>query len=382
VGDIDRMKKMKILFFIHDLMHGGAEKVLINLVNNMDREKYDMTVMTLFDVGVNKQFLDRDIHYKSVFKKVFRGNSFILKLFSPQLLYKFMVKDKYDMIVSYLEGSSTRILSGCLDDSVKKIAWVHSTETETELVKCYRSKKEAVETYQKFNRIVCVSEEVRSNIYELTGMRNGIEVKYNTNESEKIRKQSHNSVDEMVNNDQIKICGVGKIIPIKGFMRLARIHKQLINEGYHLEIYILGVGEERAKIEAYLKENKIENTFHFLGYRENPYAYVAKCDLFVCSSFAEGFSTAATEALIVGTPVVTTQCAGMRELLGNDNEYGVIVENNEAALYDGLKDFLDHPDKLAKYKRMAMERGKIFQTENTVREVEKLFDTVLEVGGV
>ena len=50
------MGKIKILFLIHDLMHGGAEKVLLNLVNNMDHEKFDITVQTLFDVGVNKQF--------------------------------------------------------------------------------------------------------------------------------------------------------------------------------------------------------------------------------------------------------------------------------------------------------------------------------------
>ena len=47
----------KILFLIHDLGQGGAEKVLVNLVNNMDREKFDITVMSLFDVGVNRQFL-------------------------------------------------------------------------------------------------------------------------------------------------------------------------------------------------------------------------------------------------------------------------------------------------------------------------------------
>ena len=45
------MGKIKILFLIHDLMHGGAEKVLLNLVNNMDHEKFDITVQTLFDVG-------------------------------------------------------------------------------------------------------------------------------------------------------------------------------------------------------------------------------------------------------------------------------------------------------------------------------------------
>ena len=52
-------------------MHGGAEKVLLNLVNNMDHEKFDITVQTLFDVGVNKQFLSDKVHYKTCYKKMF-----------------------------------------------------------------------------------------------------------------------------------------------------------------------------------------------------------------------------------------------------------------------------------------------------------------------
>ena len=51
----------KILFFIHDLMHGGAEKVLVNLVNNMDYNQFDITVMTLFNEGVHIKNLNKNI---------------------------------------------------------------------------------------------------------------------------------------------------------------------------------------------------------------------------------------------------------------------------------------------------------------------------------
>ena len=99
------MGKIKILFLIHDLMHGGAEKVLLNLVNNMDHEKFDITVQTLFDVGVNKQFLSDKVHYKTCYKKMFRGNTKYFKLFSPEKLYRKYIKDDYDILVAYLEGS-------------------------------------------------------------------------------------------------------------------------------------------------------------------------------------------------------------------------------------------------------------------------------------
>jgi len=115
-----------------------------------------------------------------------------------------------------------------------------------------------------------------------------------------------------------------------------------------------------------------------LGYDPNPYKYVASCDLFVCSSYAEGFSTAATEALIVGTPVCTVDVSGMREMLGEHNEYGMITENSDDALYNGLSNLLCKPELLAKYKEQAKERSKRFVKAETVAEAEKLFAECLE----
>lgn len=108
-----------------------------------------------------------------------------------------------------------------------------------------------------------------------------------------------------------------------------------------------------------------------MGYRDNPYKYVANCDLYVCSSRREGFSTAVTESLIVGTPVISTDCSGAKEMLGENNEYGLVVENNEVALYKGLKYILDTPQWINHYKKKAAERGKYFNKSNTVSEVEK-----------
>ena len=101
----------KVLFLIPTLGHGGAEKVLVNLVNNMDKSRYDVTVMCLFDVGVNRQFLSNDVKYRYAFKRIIRGNSKILSMFSPEFLYRKLIKDRYDVIVSYLEGVTARIAS-------------------------------------------------------------------------------------------------------------------------------------------------------------------------------------------------------------------------------------------------------------------------------
>lgn len=372
-------RKKTVLFLIHDLKHGGAEKVLVNLVNNMHYDKYDITVMTLFDVGVNKQFLNPNIKYKTVFKKEFRGNKYYFQMFSPEKMYQKYIGERYDIVVAYLEGSCTRIISGCPYEDSVKIGWRHISEQRKEYLQAYRSEEDVKNTYKKFDYIAGVSESVVQNFLELSGMpKEKVGVVYNTNETEKIKELSKEPVENPdFKYDGIKMIGVAKVRPRKGFMRLAEVHNRLQKEGYKYKIFILGEGEEREKIEEYLRKNHLEDTYCFLGYDTNPYKYVAKCDLFVCPSFEEGFSTAATESLIVGTPVLTTLCSGMEEMLGKNNEYGVIVENNTEGIYQGMKYFLDHPELLEHYHKQALIRRERFSTEQTVKDLEALFDKLV-----
>jgi len=105
----------KILFLIPNLMHGGAEKVLVNLVNNLNERKYKISVCAVFDCGVNKSDLKTSIDYSGIFKKQFRGNIHFFKLWSRRGLYKKFIKGSYDIVISYLEGLTARAVSGCKD---------------------------------------------------------------------------------------------------------------------------------------------------------------------------------------------------------------------------------------------------------------------------
>ena len=368
----------KVLFLIPNLAHGGAEKVLVNLANNMDKTKFDVTVQTLFDVGVNRQYLNSDVKYIGGFKRMPRGNTYVMKLFSPEKLYKHFIRDNYDIIVSYLEGPTARIVSGCTNPNTKLVSWIHIEQHTKELAsKSFRSYKEALDCYSKFDRTVCVSDTVKDDFESIFDTKKPVEVLYNTNESEKIKKLSDEKADDVdFSKDTINIISVAKIVPSKGYDRLMKIHKKLIEENIKNHIYILGIGEEKEKYEKYLAENNLTDTFTFLGYRDNPYKYVKKADLYVCSSRREGFSTAVTEALIVGTPVVSTNCSGAYELLGENNEYGIVTENNEDALYEGIKKMLTTPDLLEAYAAKAKERGKAFSTEKTVKAVEEMLESL------
>lgn len=371
--------KKKLLFLIPNLAHGGAERVLVNLANNLDSHKYDVTVQTLFNVGVNRQYLQPHVHYVPGYKKHIRGTTTLMKLFSPRLLYKFWIKGNYDVLISYLEGPTSRIIAGCPDPEKKKIAWLHiELNTPKQAAIGFRSPAEAQKYYNTYDRLVAVAGSVKDRFLQSLPVMTPIHVLYNTNETGQIvEKAKMQPEDPAFREDGIRICSVAKLMPTKGFDRLLTVHKRLLDEGLHHTVYILGIGEEEEKLRQKIREYGVEDSFILLGFRDNPYQYVSRCDLYVCSSRREGFSTAVTEALIVGTPVVSTDCSGARELLGENNEYGIVVENSEDGIYEGMKKMLSEPETLAHYRRMAGERGKYFSKEKTVQAVEEMLDLLM-----
>ena len=371
----------KILFLIHDLGQGGAEKVLVNLVNNLDRDKFDITVMSLFGGGVNEQFLKQDVRYLTAFKRSIPGNSRLMKLLTPGKLHRWFIKERYDIEVSYLEGPSARVISGCPDPNTRLVSWIHVEQHTRETAdKAFRSPEEALQCYQRFHHTVCVSEFVKEDFLSLYPAVKNVSVLYNTNETGEILKKQHEAVGEGLFRDgEIRLAGVGKLMPVKGFDKLARIHKRLREDGFPVHTYFLGDGPEREKLQAFVQENGLQESLTFLGYQTNPYKYVSKCDLFLCASSAEGFSTAATEALILGVPVVTTPVSGMKEMLGESNEYGIVTEGSEESLYLAVRELLEDPALLQHYKKQAAERGKDFSKEKTVKAVEEMLEKLQSI---
>lgn len=363
----------KVLFLIHDLGQGGAEKVLVNLVNNLDKKKFDVTVMSIFDIGENKQFLDSSIKYKYCFKHMVRGNSHLMKLLSPQHLHKWLITDKYDIEVAYLEGPCARIISGCPDFNTKLVSWIHIQQNDAiQAAASFRNIKEATVCYNRFNKIICVSNEVKETFTQALNITATTDVLYNTNNTNEIYRKSKEEVEGIsIDSECINIIGIGKLLTNKGFDRVVNIVNRLVIDGLNVHLYILGSGPEENNLNEQINKLKLEKHVTLLGYQLNPYKYLSKMNLFICASYAEGFSTAATEALILGIPVCTVKVSGMKEMLGND-EYGIITENNDDALYEGLYKLLSNPELLEYYRVKASERGKDFKTKETVLKVEEM----------
>ena len=174
-------------------------------------------------------------------------------------------------------------------------------------------------------------------------------------------------------NSKFRIITVGRLVEQKGYDRLLQIHNRLIQEGYNYELWILGEGIERKNLESYIEENSLDKTVKLIGFQQNPYKYMKACDLYICSSRAEGYPLVLLEAMIIHLPVISTNCAGPNEIL-NFGEYGILTENNIESLYTELKKLLDNPDLLDYYKKMSIKRSTDFSIEKRMIEIEKILD--------
>lgn len=366
---------IKVLFLIHDLGQGGAEKVLVNLVNHLDKTKFSISVISIFAGGVNEQFLSQDIQYYAIFKKSFPGNSRLMKLLSPQQLHALFVKDEYDIEISYLEGPCARIISGCSNKSTKIVSWIHSDQsTRKKLAASFRNFSEAKKCYTQFDRHVFVAEKLRESFCKYINISDKSQILFNTIETNKIRELSKEKV-EIELNTCFSMVAVGSLKEVKGYDRLLNIAKRLKECGKEFKLIILGIGPLEKQLKEFIRKENLTNNVFLLGYDTNPYKYVSKCDLYVCSSYSEGFSTSTTEALLVGTAVCTVDVSGMKEMLG-ENEYGVITENSEDSLFAGILRFIEDKEILSYYKKMAQKRGDFFSLENTVQAVECLLESL------
>ena len=366
---------ISVLFLIPTLDRGGAENVLVDLVNHMDQSKFQITVQTLFDQNSQKHRLREGIEYRSFMRRQFHGNSRIQAWLPARLLYRMIVRKRYDIVVSYLEGPTTHILSGCPYPDTKKVAWIHvEMEKERQASVGFPNSSEAISAYCGFNKLVFVAKTVQKSFEAVMGQSfpNAC-VLYNTIDTEKnVGLASEDPSLDCFSEREYNLISVGRVIDDKGYDRLLRVQKRLKDEGFASHVFILGTGHDRERLEALARENGIADSFTFLGFQANPYPYVSRADLFVCSSRREGFSTAVSEALVLGVPVVSTNCSGAKELLGEHDEYGIVTDNDEEALYQGIKRMLSEPGMLERYKKQAAVRGTSFGTEKTVKAVEEM----------
>lgn len=388
----------RVLFVVHTLQVGGAERILLNLLKYLNKEKYEITVLALVNDGIYIEKLKKidKIKYKYVFDSFFKKTrknpkakfhktckilmNFIWKIYLllikyfPKTLYKKTVKEKYDVEIAFLEGKVSKFVANSTNECSEKIAWIHTDINNVYGMNIFNNIKDEINCYKKFNKIVCVSEEVKQRFMNKTGIKENLYVQINPICTKEILEKSKEPITKELNHNGRIISSVGRLVPAKGYDRLLEVHNRLIKEGLVHTIWIIGEGVEREKLEEYIKINHLEETVNLVGYTKNPYKYVKNSDIFVCSSRVEGLSSAVLEATVLEKIILSTNCPGTKEILGENGQAAMIVENETEALYNGLKTLLTEPKLRDKFSNNIKERSKLFDINNVIAQIEKIIE--------
>ena len=366
----------KLLFFINSLGGGGAEKVLVDLVNSLDHNKYKIDVVSVTG-GVHEKRLSSKVHY---YKMIKTENKFLKKLFVKvfyhlplSLIYKFIKKDEYDIEIAYLEGFPTRVIAAG-NSKAKKLAFVHcDVSVDNIMDKLYNGKKDCLNEYDQFDR-VCFVSNVAKEGFEKTvcTLQNGVVI-HNMIDFESAVKRSEEEIPFEYNTNGMKLITVGRLSAEKGNERLVKVLLELKNE-YDFELWLLGEGDRRASLEEMIKHST--NSFKMMGFQKNPYAFMKKADLLICPSFYEGYSTVVAESMALGLPVLTTDCAGMNEILDN-GETGLIVDNSEEGIKSGLVTLFEDNQMYMNIKNNTENKKELFSNKKAVKEFDDLFKEIM-----
>ncbi len=174
-------------------------------------------------------------------------------------------------------------------------------------------------------------------------------------------------------NHQPTFVSVRTVFPQKGFDRLLKVHKKLLDEGFKHRIQIIGDGYDFENIKNLKTELGVNKTAEMLGFTDNPYPSIKAADFYILSSRYEGFPTVLFEAITLKKNIIATDVSGVQEMLEN-GKLGLIVENSEEGIYEGMKKALTEPKFFEQYQENLKDYKMPFNLENSVNKIMEVID--------
>ncbi|MDF0175101.1 glycosyltransferase [Staphylococcus pseudintermedius] len=390
-------QKEKILLYPGGMKHNGITTSVINLLANINYDKYDVTVFTNNTNNVeqlnNLQSLNDNVRivlrrgpmiatFKELYQNEFVRQRGIYKSFEKRLYPKALFErefrkifgdSQFDYAIDYsgyaMFWSNLILASG----AKKKYILLHS-DIKSDMERTvkgkrphYQNLKGVISLYPYFDKLVSVSEATKklnqSNFGGLK-LKNRHIASRNTINIEKINQLVDDDSDLFEKNgtpvlptltehgmeaiefsqDDFKIVSVGRLSPEKGFDLLIKAVAELAPKYPQLKLYILGDGPLKGTLKSLVEQLGIQNHVYFLGQRRNPFFIVKRADVFALTSHYEGQSMVILEALTVGTHVLASDIIANRYVL-EDEKYGMLVEKNEVDIAKGLEQFINGTNK-------------------------------------
>ena len=334
----------KIVFVIESLHLGGAEKSLITLLQHLDYQQYDVSLILFNTGGLFLNQVPSEVHiiqkstpqlsilsrlYYRISRKLKRATYHNAQLFWPLIKKEFVLETiNYDVGIAYNQGLVSYYVADFIK-ATKKYAWLN-----TDYKKAGYNIHFDYPFYEKFDKIIAVSTEAKSSLAnELQKVQKEVPIVIIKDITDKKRVTDLGNKKQEVSfaSNKLNIVTIGRLAKPKGLDLAIASCKILIDKGYAVNWYVVGEGGEREYLENLIKGNQLSATFFLLGATENPYTYMKNCDIYVQTSLFEGLGLTVIEASYLNKPIVATNFETIYGII-QDEETGLITQMNPESI--------------------------------------------------
>ena len=362
----------RILFVIPTLGGGGAERVLTNIINHLDRNKYRIELLLV-------------LRYSHVFLKNIGKDVLITQLnLSTRIRFSafktLSAIKRIDPDIVFMGFGELNAIVSPFIPFFRKYKWVaRETSTVSQKTKSWIPRTIYKKFYSNFDLIIAQSIDMKKDLETNFGIDfNKIKIINNPINTREIDNKLNEKVDKKLPKSVFNIVACGRLTTVKGFDHLIRSVQYLNKNDYHLTIFGSGNLNDKNNQEQYLRyiinELGLSNNVTFEGFQENIHNFFAEADLFILSSHHEGFPNALIEALYCGLPALTNNFGVMREIINKDN--GIIHSvTDHKGFADCIKRFMNN--------EIAFESKKIkkniirkYSIKLILSQYEKVFETL------
>lgn len=357
----------RILIFNDSMQMGGTEKLLLSFLDYLIEKGCLATL--LLPQQSDKDILIAQINKEIEVKYIFAQNTSYLKrkcaeallIFSPSLfnlLFKIKYND-YDTIICFKDSYFAPIFA---QSKAEKILWIHNILYKRHYE--IRSLKERIavwlnknqlrnmyKAYKTYDSIVCVSKACKKAFVDIVYkeftpntkieiIHNGIDFGQIISKSEEFEAKSPKVTPNFIL--------ITRNTPEKRIDRLLYAAQKLHDDGYIFHVDIIG-DVNTDELASQIDKTSLNSIITLHGQINNPLPYISKSDWLLCVSERESFGLTLLEAMALDVPVITTDCGGPSDIVGN-SKYGLIVENNSEGVYKGMRMVLDNPTLSEHYK--------------------------------
>ena len=351
-----KRNKKDLLFADKDLRIGGIESAQVNLINHIDFNKYNVTLILEEKRGELLKKIDSRVIVKEL-KVSNNKNTIIRKIINVtrKIIFSIFNYNNYDYSCCYTTYSFSSNKIAKLS-SKNSSFYVHS-----DYKYIYHDEKDFREFFDsrkvyEYKNIIFVSNEARESFIKIyKELKDKAIVLNNFVDIDKIKELSKKDIDAERKKDKTLFVFVGRLDDSSKKLKKAI---NLTNEIKDIELWIIGDGPDRKMYEEYANDN---NRIKFFGKKENPYPYMNKADYIILTSDYEGFPVIYLEALVLGKQIITTIKTSDESI--NIEKYAYIISKDEKTMVKEVKDILnqDVKKKTINIDSIQKDRMKLFE---------------------